>query len=445
MSGLATFFHDFIQDAYEDENTTAREPPSYETSLSDVIPATSDNKDNDEAAQPRHSYALTTKELIDRKGWREFTKMYLQLYVSYRFLDPDDREENTTTGNLPTVVARKRRHIDEEEDVDDESMFETQEKLVVETEQQTRSAADDDPSMIVPHVLATIHTVEEQLNDVNLLTKELTLTDCSVSRYWPLRRCRRTAIGSAIPARSLSVYGADEALPRLDLPSYNDDGPLSTCYRQVLSVEVVVRSPPAVGVRATASSAQRLHLFFYGNYAEAMEQLLSSVTDPQSKVVITLECVPAKCIFPHAPTDWYDTHNRSPCCVCVGDESKLLVEDPASNEAYNIRMDHESMRVYVGVVGVGSAAHAKADQSALFLRRAHVLQEGAILTPLDDASDKFGKYCPEMAVTTSPTAEAGAVPHVKYEKLVRSNISYASVCLACAQYILTCFSSLASG
>jgi len=148
---------------------------------------------------------------------------------------------------------------------------------------------------------------------------------------------------------------ADSAtlLPRLlRWTSVDDDGPLGTCYRHVLALQLAqVDAPTELRARSeniqqhqvgsTAGTKKRIRVFLYNQYAKVFSKLLQlyqqepgrmrkRVPAHEQEILVALSDVPARCIFPYAPVDWYERQHFSQYCVCIGDESAAKMAEPGS-------------------------------------------------------------------------------------------------------------------
>jgi hypothetical protein len=166
----------------------------------------------------------------------------------------------------------------------------------------------------IPHVDETIH-VSKTLSNLDLYTREFHLSLGRLEKAWDLR---------AIHRREWTTTSR-----------FEDDGPLGTLFKQVLSVEVTQLLQKENHVSQAAQAAfggahcpERLRIFFYNKYAAQVTAFLDQ--EHTSQVLISFKSVPAKCIFPLTCENdplWYDEQGLAPYCLCIGDKSSMKIED----------------------------------------------------------------------------------------------------------------------
>jgi hypothetical protein len=157
--------------------------------------------------------------------------------------------------------------------------------------------------------------VAKTLSNLDLYTREFHLSLGRLEKAWDLR---------AIHRREWTTTSR-----------FEDDGPLGTLFKQVLSVEVTQLLQKENHVSQAAQAAfggahcpERLRIFFYNKYAAQVAAFLDQ--EHGSQVLISFKSVPAKCILPLTcgkDASWYDEQGLAPYCLCIGDKSSMKVED----------------------------------------------------------------------------------------------------------------------
>ncbi|KAL3797465.1 hypothetical protein ACHAWO_000665 [Cyclotella atomus] len=231
------------------------------------------------------------------------------------------------------------------------------------------------PPKTIPHISDTSYSATK-LSDLDLQTKNLDLDLSRVLRVWRLRSCKRIApvnIGGSQSQESTQNFAnpveSGASMHMTSFGRYEDDGPLNTVYKNVLSIEVAqlrrqanpTPSSPSVSNLASAAfqsgqaqlrkvaerkrrhEVKRVRIFFYNKYAEVLSRLLDDISSKgdkkkkKSNCLLSLNHVPAHCIIPlqMAQVDplLEQYVNNSFCdedygatssyCVCIGDTCSL--------------------------------------------------------------------------------------------------------------------------
>ena len=223
----------------------------------------------------------------------------------------------------------------------------------------------------IPHVSAASYNITK-LSDLDLYTKNLDLELCQVLRVWRLRSCKRMDHGlasfeSQSTTQDFSQKPLNAPIDNLEpYQSYEDDGPFNTIYTKVLSLEIAqldnfatsaalsstqitnLASAPfqsgqvqlqKMTERKRRHGVKRVRIFFYNKYAVAMTRLLDAVSKDKkkSKLLISLQNIPAHCIMPlqvaemnprlqqhlNNPFGDEDHGSKSSYCICIGDRCPL--------------------------------------------------------------------------------------------------------------------------
>jgi hypothetical protein len=144
----------------------------------------------------------------------------------------------------------------------------------------------------------------------------------------------------AIIARRTS--DSSSLLPLVRFGSHNDDGPLFSAYKNVVSMEVTqLLDPTSSRLQDTASSAftnsklhRRISIFFYKKYAKAVDDFVSDNANRDCQFYIRIERVPAACIFPYRRDNklasWFN-QDVSPYALCIGDRSNISTDQSTGN------------------------------------------------------------------------------------------------------------------
>jgi hypothetical protein len=218
----------------------------------------------------------------------------------------------------------------------------------------------------IPHVNETIHEVSK-IEYLDLYTQILNLPLCRVVKVWGVRETKRAARYPLFRTKSLPRIAG--RLPRFPLGYNEEDGPLSSIFKQVLSMEVVqFKFDPTRPVEISHHHQQqllvprmmRLRIFFYDDYATSINQWIAKHrrVDNQNKTnthrkqqpefVIRLANIPAKCILPFAidSRNWMDQTDLIEYCLCIGNTSRLK-RTSKDGTLHPMRFDTDNMDVSI--------------------------------------------------------------------------------------------------
>jgi hypothetical protein len=289
---------------------------------------------------------------------------------------------------------------------------------VLPTAASASSLGRSSQNSIIPNVSET-YFIASHLSKLDLYVQRSFIPVVEVTKVWHLR--------STLERRRQVSHHSSER--------FQYDGPLATVYASVLSMEVrqtgkefagedetlrrhteqihtVSRLLDEASIEHTAANGpqpQHCEIFWYDTYAKAMDSILVDTNEcvpssrnstmPQVELYLSLENVPAKCIFPYysasnqdkwmRPADWYDSHHTSPYCLCIGGKSSVECQmQNTGNEEYTttqrIRFDTNMedepsnlcIRCWVVVLPLVVSAHLT---EAALLRRANVMIPSKIL------------------------------------------------------------------
>jgi hypothetical protein len=331
MSGLASFFRDHLQSkAYTND---------YNTSLRDCETKTVEEESLDNA--PLSQLA----DSGDYGTWKEMREKFLLFYSTLRFSTQDQHiaVEPSRPRQPSRIIA-----FDEPES----PRLETQNNaILLETEQQQHYPPEN-IQIRVPSIHKTHHHAE-RICDIDLMAKSLNLMLCKAEKRFAVRQTQRVQSASNALSHPMYLHTSTPNWPRLTLGGFQEDGPLSSCYKIVVNFEMKQVQDDMSALRLRAEfleedyvKAQRIHVFFYGKYAEALSTIFRQ--QKTDHLYFSLQNVPHKCVFPYPASDWYEAHDMSECCLCIGDrDSKMKLTDEQGNEVMNFGFDHPDMKIYV--------------------------------------------------------------------------------------------------
>ena len=288
MSGLASFFRSFLP-----SKDGEKENYDYQESIANVV-----SKDH---VPPPDSPPVDPKKQR-AKDWKDKQNEALRAYMEKRMITLENDEDDE----------------DEMEDSQEYIVPDNDEVIVPFWDDQVADSQPTDTSFTsppirrkkIPHVDETME-IANTLSALDLYVKEFHLSLGLVENVWPLR---------AIPRREWKTSS-----------HFEDDGPLGTLFKQVVCIEVTqlqqhVQINNLAQAAFQARSPQRLKIFFYNKYAIQVSDFLERQL--ASRVLLSLENVPAKCILPLNVQEfsWYDREGLAPFCLCIGDKSSMRLE-----------------------------------------------------------------------------------------------------------------------
>lgn len=330
MSGLALFFRDHLQSEADTND--------YSTSLRDceTKPAQSQSFEENTALS---QFA----EKGDYEKWRDSRDNFLLCYFALRFSTHSDATE--------IEPASPRNQLTFPPDETDSPRLETQNNIFsAETEQHS---PHENIRIVIPDVRETHHHAE-RIRDIDLLAKSVTLLLCKAEKRFAFRQSQRAQFTCGTVPHPMYIHtGTSMAnLPRLTLGGFQEDGPLRSYYKTVVNFEMKQVQDDISLLRQRAEyleedhiRAERIHVFFYGKYAETLDSILRS--QQSHNLYFSIQNVPHRCVFPYPASGWYEAHDLSACCLGIGDWSaKMEVAGEEGNEV-NHSFDHPDMRIFV--------------------------------------------------------------------------------------------------
>jgi hypothetical protein len=294
-----------------------------------------------------------------RKGQKEQILLYLHDRIHY---SPDFHTEETDNDTYASVFSVNK--VDKSGSGDhndpDDVEWESQKQGLPESTSKdgitaTPATTGKHDRTRYPHIKRALNFVS-RMEDIDMYTKEVSLDLCLVEKTWPLRSTRRCS-NHPHPFKTKAKFPTYHGrLPRVPFLYKEDDGPFAPVYKTVLSIEVIqlVHQPrqnetfsnvPLVSCSTDTSprpikKKRRLRVFFYNQYAEAMDKWLTSVKfytkvkrsreenpGPNRDLVISFRHIPAVCILPYVwnPRNFLDAEESMHYCLCIGDSAKLQI------------------------------------------------------------------------------------------------------------------------
>jgi len=364
------------------------------------------------------------------KIWKNQRNVLLQQYMEARLLgvapfqnednnDEDNKAHCNNDNNNNDIDNENGNDSDDDDDnnagLDSQPAQDATDAIYTANANNNANNNDDNDANNnhrLAHVNETVHAAQH-LADVTLWSRTVSAAVCAVHHVTPLRALKRAAVKYVTPATataatataaaatsSLANYTmalhADAHLPRLVLhPTLTDDGPLATCFSQdVLSMEIRQVSDNndtnknSRGNHNTKELRQRAEalrepqqqqqqqqqqqsrysttVYFYNHYATAISEILQQ-NKARAPVYASLSQVPAKCVLPHPPTDWYSYHHgqyrgheqehsqasSNPVCLCIGDHSSMRAETDSGSE--RVRFDAPDLVLWIAFCAAGGA------------------------------------------------------------------------------------------
>jgi hypothetical protein len=348
-SGLAQFFQEFLPKGdYSYKYETSLE----ETSIGPEAPPVGVVEDELEL-----EYEYTPQE-FSFPQWRKFQKQSLTIYMQKRIAPQEENNEGDASSNddgseassdyqsdVDVVGSEEDQSNSEDgEEEEDEPVWDTQQQRLEGSPAKPAAAASKEKRKRIPHIAQAIHSVT-RMQHIDMYTKDLSLPLCRVERISKLRtikRCLSHPSASASASQRCPVYPG--RMPRVPFLPKEEDGPLSSCFRHVLSLELVpLESESSTN---TTNTKNRLRVFFYNKYAQSLQQWIdklsgSNAISKANPLLMSLHHIPAICIIPFAldPHDWYDQQYSLEYCLCIGDVSSLKIAQ-ASTSTPSAQQDH---------------------------------------------------------------------------------------------------------
>ena len=373
MSGLASFLKAFLPGK---EGAEEQEDIEYHESIANVI---SKDYSPDPESPPPDPRTQSAAE------WRAQRNESLRVYMERRMVATNSQDKDDEQVNDEDYVVPDNDEFN--------VPFWNQE---ADESQPTDSSAASTSSYPkrrkkVPHVDETLH-IAKTLSALDLYAREFHLSLGFVEKVWPLR---------AIPRREWKTSSR-----------FEDDGPLGTLFKQVVTIEVTqLQDNPQVATMAQAAfqarSPQHLKIFFYNKYALQVAAFLEQ--EHASRVLISLENIPAKCILPVDSEEfsWYDREGLATCCLCIGDRSSMKLEYDGILQ--KIAFDGPDLQV--------TMARISNDDKAVEVELTHESVQGDLLLKETDALQAAYQAWEQAQKEkeNAPPADDGEVPQQEEE------------------------------
>lgn len=390
MSGLHIIFRDFLPDSCSEHLNRS---PQYNDSIcfhdrnqTCMNTTSTERRGNsiDHFAEADIKYEDKSKNFTQTSydspvGWKEWNEHQILVQAKYLNYRLGCKEEIVTFSNdVPRRVRRlgDRDIVEEFSDANLNHLSGADGSDHIETKtQQEINVRDQNIFYSVPLCSDAI-LAAECLADIDLRCKSLSLSLIVVGKLWQLRSIQRQSCVGA-PARKHCFYyhGSHRSMsPTLVRSPYQFcqyDGPLHTCYQQVLSLELIdtfelITSNQLHEGHINMQPNKRIMVFFYNEYAVAVNSIIQkaqvqtrkrksnelSAPCDAGKLLFSFKNIPCKCIFPFPVSDWYDREDMCQFCLCIGNQSCL--PEPSCNESSidgghsqrHIRFDCKEMIVY---------------------------------------------------------------------------------------------------
>jgi hypothetical protein len=242
----------------------------------------------------------------------------------------NDKDDNQDEDNNETEILTNVLQLD----INDWALLQQNRSLVSDNTSRTSARRKRSKSDIPHHVNDTVHKAK-YIDEINMYTKLLNLELCEVIM---VQRLHGTTPPATITQSTTPIWHRfypHSQLPMLEFAGVADAGPLRCMYKSVVCMEVVQRCSSVSSLRQqalaleddTTTRPQRLRIYLYDDYAEVVNEVIDHLPTSNTKMYLQLEGIPAHCIVPYArvDVDWFDRHNMSPYCLCIGSLSLNLI------------------------------------------------------------------------------------------------------------------------
>lgn len=364
MSGLFSFLRKTFRPTPGTSNNKSSEEESdseqweieesaiaYRESLSSYVDqllsvASMDFEENADAATGTDDFS-DEEEVTTYDEWRLQRNRLLTEFVIQRLVNNDpesdiEEDENISSGEEDTQGVSQELQTQQLDYIEPDFL-----DTPIKTRRNKRT---------IPHVDQTLHHVTT-VSGMDLDTKSISLNLCRVERVWKLRETRRCEHYTSTPDMPQHID------PHLPLPFFpfghsEDDGPLQTVFKTVLSMEVnQLDDPDQEKIRQTSLQAfseaklyRRVMVFFHNKYAMAIQAFLDKACNI-GRIMISLDNIPAKCIFPyHAKRDSFFDQDIAKYCIVIGEKSSLRLSlQVGSGDRRLIYFSDDDMEIQLGV------------------------------------------------------------------------------------------------
>lgn len=227
---------------------------------------------------------------------------------------------------------------------------------------------------IVPFV-ANLDQSIKSISDISLQVSSLSIGLATVLNVWKVQKCRPKDM-SKLRIQDNSNGGAAQ----FPFPyEWMTNGPLFINYRRVVSFEIMELelckgNQQAIRNLSRAAFGQkrkRVQIFFYNLYADAITQVIEHAERAmrsakneskkeclKDRLVLSLQNIPAECIFPMYTQDYWDKVRGKPLeeeygllsdyCICIGDKSNITY---LSDNGTKLNFDSNGLEIGILVKG----------------------------------------------------------------------------------------------
>jgi hypothetical protein len=336
MSGLASFFRDHLQRKSRAERGDDNDSGSDQEQVRDNV-----NNADSTTDELDYCTSLEESELIENDDWAETSRNRRRIATASPFFGDPDLPEGHHDDPLElqdsSSPAAQGETWKEWRRTCRKSLTTYMERRILSTHSKRSSGdggaegegdtgGDDADTTSVVNVYDTRHDVS-YLSDLTSSTRRLVSCSGVVSRVVETRSAKRQSL-KMTTRRKWSV-----------------DGPLIFGYSRVVSFEVtqwMLGEENELRQRAqhcmNEKPKTRMRVFLYDGWALSFDKVLKgkparSSSDPPPALLLRMENIPAKCVFPYDDVDWAD-NDMVPYCVCIGDKSPSI-----KNETSSLRFD----------------------------------------------------------------------------------------------------------
>jgi len=235
---------------------------------------------------------------------------------------------------------------------------------------------------IVPYVESLDQTVKS-ISDISLSVSSVSIGLASIINVWKIQKCRPKDMTKMLHQyRNENNNSNGREAATIPFPyEWMTNGPLYINFRRVVSFEIMelelcqgnqqkIRN---LSRAAFGQKRKRIRVFFYNLYADAVTNVIehaeramrSAKNEVQSKkeclkdrIVLSLQNVPAECIFPMYTRDYWDTVRGKPIedeygilsdyCICIGDKSNITY---LSDNGSKLNFDSDQLEIAILVKG----------------------------------------------------------------------------------------------
>mmetsp|Transcript_39941 Transcript_39941/g.96365 ORF Transcript_39941/g.96365 Transcript_39941/m.96365 type:complete len:1004 (-) Transcript_39941:2686-5697(-) len=308
---LQNFFKEFIQKEEEVSSSSASDD---------------DNDETMDANGTKKQKGIKYTKPLTLKEWRNAQKISMKLYFDRRIIEDEDMPDNSDDEELEDYKSEDEQcdsDDDDDNEKNDDSQAETQEETQRFHTQEAFQAMEQDNDKPrqrqrrIPHLSQTLHHIQN-FEYLDMFTAQLDIPCCQITKIGKLRNTLRYFSKHTAKERCKKLHGR---LTRMLFPHRQEDGPLSSMYKQVTHLEL------------TNLKGKRVYIFLYGKYAKLFdewyqEQLKKKKNNRNTttKFWIQLKQIPGVCIFPFPinPDNLADTQQLVKYCICIGDGSSVM-------------------------------------------------------------------------------------------------------------------------